>query len=130
MTATLNNPVQGGFTADVVLANLTTDGAFDDFSANTTNVTFTGNVGETVDIVINITDDSIVEGTEQFTVGLNNVVPGDSLVSASDIDVTAVGTVDIADNDSASIVLDDIIVDEDAGTIQVKATLLLSLIHI
>ncbi len=91
--ATLDKAVQGGVTADVVLSDGTADGA--DYTINTTAITFTGTAGETVSIDIDITDDLVVENSEDLTVSLINVA-GAGTINGSDT-----ATVTIDDNDSS-----------------------------
>ncbi|WP_166831109.1 Calx-beta domain-containing protein [Thalassoroseus pseudoceratinae] len=76
--------------------------------------------GETsATITVTITDDMIVEGTEQFFVDLSNL-------QASGRDVTiddGQGTGTITDNDSATVSIDDVTQDEDAGSMTFTVSL-------
>ncbi|MCC7505904.1 MAG: T9SS type A sorting domain-containing protein, partial [Saprospiraceae bacterium] len=72
-TATLNNPVQGGFT----LPYTTNDGlattANNDYQDNDGTLTFAGTAGETFNITVLINGDLIVEANEGFTVALGAI---------------------------------------------------------
>ncbi|PIB29820.1 Calx-beta domain-containing protein [Maribacter sp. 4G9] len=79
----------------------------------TGTLNFSGAAGQTVNIPIDITDDAIIEGTENLTVTINSV--SNPLVNIVDGD--AIGT--ITDNDGGSglgISVADFTVDESVGT--------------
>lgn len=107
VVATLDTVVQRGVTADVVLTRVTADGS--DFTINTTGVTFTGTAGETQNIVVDISDDLVVEDTESLT-GSLDIVSGAGSITASDT-----GTVTIEDNDVLIITIGDVTVNEGDG---------------
>ena len=116
ITATLDQQVQGGVTADVVFTNGTAGSA--DFTGTTNSISFPGGaVGETATITIDITDDLVVEDSENFEISLTNIVSAGTTNAGS-------ATVTIADNDGpATIALGDITVNEADGTVVVTATL-------
>ena len=115
VVATLDTAVQGGVAADVVLTGVTADG--DDFTVNTTGINFTGVAGESVSIVVDITDDNVVENSEDLTVSLSGITSAGTTTAGT-------GTVTIEDNDgAATITISDITVNETDGTISVTATL-------
>ena len=118
VTATIDKQVQGGVIANVLLSAGSAD-LTDDFTVNTTSISFPGAMaGESVDIVVNIENDVVVEDTEEFTVGLGTVSGAGTIVA------TDTGTVTITDNDSpATITIGDVMVNEAAGTATVTATI-------
>ena len=69
-----------------------------------------------------ITDDSIVEGSENFTVSLSGLAG-----TTANVDITDTGTVTITDNDTAAppaiLTVADVTVNENAGTAEVEVTL-------
>ncbi|NKI33327.1 Calx-beta domain-containing protein [Croceivirga thetidis] len=96
-TATVNvlltGNVQGGFTIDFDSADNTAIAGLD-YTAVSGTLTFVGNNGEIQPIVIPITDDNVIEPTEQFLIDLSNLSTG--LIGIND----AQATVDIIDNDN------------------------------
>ena len=89
-----------------------------DFTAIVGNsLSFLGNHGETKTIDIAISDDSLVEASETYTVELSNVLPNIALIN----DASGLGTIN--DNDSATIVVEDVSVDESENSFAVKLTL-------
>ncbi|WP_170114188.1 Calx-beta domain-containing protein, partial [Kangiella spongicola] len=115
-TVTLTGDVQGGVTVDFATADDTAL-AGSDYVANSNTLTFAGTNGETQTISVDITNDSLVEATESFFVNLSNV--NNAVVTLSD--AQGVGT--ITDNDSASLAIDDVTVNEAAGTAEFTVTL-------
>ena len=98
LTATLTNPVQGGFVLNASTVNGTAVFGPDYTGFTDTAVaTFAGTVGETQIISISITDDMIGEEIESFTVTLSSV--GSTTTGAS-IDITDTATVTITDDDA------------------------------
>ncbi len=69
-TATLNNPVQGGFMLAYTTNNGTATTADNDYTDNDGSLSFTGTAGETKTITVNTTADNKVELDETFTVAL------------------------------------------------------------
>jgi gliding motility-associated-like protein len=84
-------------------------------------VTFAGTANETQDVTLNVSDDSIVEADETFTVSLGNIVP--VTVAASDIDDSDGATVTIQNEDSATVTIADVSVNEDTGVATMTLTL-------
>ncbi|HZV70817.1 MAG TPA: Calx-beta domain-containing protein [Saprospiraceae bacterium] len=72
-TATLNNPVQGGFTVAYTTNNGTATTADLDYTDNDGSLVFTGTAGETKTITVVTTVDNKVELDETFTVALGAV---------------------------------------------------------
>ncbi|WP_345012384.1 Calx-beta domain-containing protein, partial [Christiangramia aestuarii] len=115
--------INGGATAqeDIVLSFTTTDGSAgaSDYTAQST-VSYTITKGtSSVNIPVDVLGDAISEPTEDFTGEI-------SITNANGQDVslnTATATSTINDNDSASIAINDVSVDEDAGTAVFTVTL-------
>ena len=98
ITATLDNPVQGGFVLNITTADGTAVATSDYTSfADAAGATFTGTAGETQTIAIPITDDMVGESTEAFTVTLTSV-SGTS--SGADITTTDTVTITVIDDDA------------------------------
>ena len=112
---TLNNAVMGGFGVTAATANGTATSDVD-FDSASVILNFTGTAGETQTLTVPITDDSIVEGGENFTVSLSG------LTGATNIDITDTGTVTITDNDAAVLTVEDVTVNEN-GTAAVGVRL-------
>ena len=92
-TVTLDSAVPGGLTVTPSFTNGTaTEGT--DYDGNTAALSFTGTANETKTFTVSTTEDTQVEGTETFTVGLS--------VSGTTYDVTATdtGTGTINDDDT------------------------------
>ncbi len=118
VTATLDNGVQGGFSVDVSTADGTATTADSDYTAVTgETLIFTGNAGETQTFTITPTVDTKVEADETLTVSQSN------LSTALVVDITDGATVTITNDDTATISLADVSVNEDDGTINAIATL-------
>ncbi|WP_319950298.1 Calx-beta domain-containing protein, partial [Klebsiella pneumoniae] len=83
----------------------------------TTTVTATIPAGQTtVDVTIPITDDTIGEPTEDFTVN-------GSVVSGNTSNATDSGTVTITDNDTPAFTVGDVTVAEDNGSASVPVSI-------
>ncbi|MBK7428217.1 MAG: HYR domain-containing protein [Saprospiraceae bacterium] len=99
--ASLNNPVQGGFT----IAYNTNDGSAQiidsDYSDNDNSIIFTGTAGESHDITVVVNDDNKVEINETFTVSLGAISGAPAGVSSAGSPQT--GT--ILNDDSAVVTL-------------------------
>ena len=119
VTATLQVGVPSGFSLTSETANGTAVAASDYTANESSDITvFAGTAGETQEFTVLITDDTIVEATETFSLSL-------SLHSGTTglLDLTDTATLTINDNDTATITLGDETVAEDAGTVTVTATL-------
>ena len=119
VTATLDVAVPSGFSLTSDTANGTAAAGSDYTENEGSDITvFAGTAGETQEFTVLITDDTIVEATETFSLSL-------SLHSGTTglLDLTDTATVTINDNDTATITLGDETVAEDAGTVTVTATL-------
>lgn len=90
-TVTLDNAVQEGFSVSFTTADDTATSG-QDFTATSGSLSFAGTVGETQTIEVAITDDTIFDPNETFTVTLSAPTSGVTLS-----DATAIGT--ITDND-------------------------------
>ena len=115
-TVTLTGDVQGGVSFDYT----TNDGsatAGSDYTATSGTDTFAGTDGETIVISVPITDDVLVEGTEDFTFDLSNLTTGGVTFS----DDQGLGTIN--DNDNAEVTVNDVTVNEGAGTATFTITL-------
>ena len=120
VTATLDNAVQGGFTVMALIAAGGTATAGSDYTTTTTMLTFAGAANETETFTVAVTDDSVVEGDETFTVSLSTLAG-----TTASVVITDTATVTITDNDTATVTLGDATVAEDfaSGMVTVTATL-------
>ncbi len=111
----LDNPVQGGFSVNATTAD---DSAVspEDYSAASTTLTFVGTAGEVQSFTLQIESDLIVEANESVSISLTGEVN-------SQIDVSDTGTLTILDDDGASLTIEDVFVDENAGTATIQVTL-------
>ena len=75
-TATLNNPVQGGFSVAYTTNNGTATTADADYTDNDGSLSFTGTAGETKTITVLVNGDTKVELDETFTVALGAITGG------------------------------------------------------
>ncbi|WP_185783039.1 gliding motility-associated C-terminal domain-containing protein, partial [Croceivirga lutea] len=124
-TATINvlltGNVQGGVTVDYTTTDNTAEEA-SDYTLTTGTLTFVGTDGEIQPITVPITDDDIIEATEQFFVDLSNLVTNTPITITDNQ-----ATVDILDNDNipgvTGITINDITVNEESGTATLTATL-------
>ena len=64
-------------------------------------------------VSVPITDDNIVEATETFTASLSTA----TALGGRSVDLTDTGTGTITDNDTATFTIDDVTVNEAAGTL-------------
>ncbi|HAK77507.1 MAG TPA: hypothetical protein DCM71_11495, partial [Runella sp.] len=72
-TATLNNPVQDGFTVAYTTADGTALVSDNDYSAKTGSLTFLGNANEAHQIVVTTNGDLKIENNETFTLALGAI---------------------------------------------------------
>ena len=103
-TVTLTGTVQGGFTIDYQTADASAV-AGSDYTSGSNTLTFAGTDAESHTVSIVTTDDNYLEAIENFVLNLNNIT--NALVI---YDSQATGT--IQDNDTASLTVLDITVDE------------------
>jgi len=75
-TATLNNPVQGGFSVAYTTNNGTATTADADYTDNDGSLSFTGTAGETKTITVLVNGDTKVELDETFTEALGAITGG------------------------------------------------------
>ena len=118
-TATLDKDIPSGVVINYSFTDgsATGGGANPDFDSTAGSISFTGTAGEVQTINVPITDDSIVEGVEDFSVSLTS--SDNPLV---DFNTTpATGTIN--DNDAASVTIADQSVLEGDGTVDVNVTL-------
>ena len=88
-----------------------------DYTASTGTVTFAAGTGGTQTFTVPILDDSVVEGSESFTV---NLTPQLASQVAAGSDLSALGT--ISDNDANTFSIGDVTVNESAGTMTFTVT--------
>ncbi|WP_237487955.1 Calx-beta domain-containing protein [Hufsiella arboris] len=115
---TLNAAVAGSFTVDYKTVDGTAK-AGSDYTAKTATLTFPANsaAGSKQSFTVDITDDNVVESSENFTAEISNVSGG--LVTIG----TGTATATITDNDAANISIADLTVDEADVKAVVKVTL-------
>ncbi len=122
ITATLSNPVQGGFALDVFTTDGTATTSDSDYSSTAgSTLTFAGTVGETQTLSLGGIGDTKVEGNETFTISMTNL--GFLSVDSNDIDITDIATYTILNDDSATVTIADVSGNENGGSITVTATL-------
>ena len=119
---TVDAAVEGGFTVDASLTDITTESG-DTVSVSPQTLTFVGGAGEVQTVTLEIVDDAIVELAETLEISLDNLAT--TTAPAGAIDITSVGTVTISEDadDTAAVTVDSVTVNEDAGTITVNVTL-------
>ena len=115
-TVTLSAAVQGGLTVTPGFTDVTTDKS-EDYTENTTALTFTGTKDESKTFTVATTEDTVVEGDETFTVTLA-VTGAPSGISGP----SATGTVTDDDNPTLTLVVEPSIVAETAGATEVTVT--------
>ncbi|MDC6351782.1 Calx-beta domain-containing protein, partial [Zeaxanthinibacter sp. PT1] len=116
-TITLVGEVSGGFTVDYNTVNATAVAPADYTTLPLTSQFFNGNHAETKTLIVDINDDNIVEMTEGYTVQLSNLSTTAIMINDDE------GVATIMDNDSATISISDIDVDEAAGFANVQVIL-------
>ena len=98
--ATLDNPVQNGFTLKVSTVDGTAVGASDFTALSDYSIFFTGTASETKSIMINITDDMVGEEIEIFTVVQSSISVVRGADIRNDIIITDTATITITDDDA------------------------------
>ncbi|WP_252946619.1 Calx-beta domain-containing protein [Roseivirga pacifica] len=110
LTATLDNPVQGGFTVEVITVDGTATVANSDYTALVgQSLTFAGTAGETETFTVTPGLDAIVEANETFKVSMTNLSATTLAVGISDE-----ATVTITNDDAATFAIDDVTKNENA----------------
>jgi VCBS repeat-containing protein len=111
-TVSLDKPFDIPVTLNVSYGGGTATGGGADYDSGTDQVTFAAGSTAAQTVTVAINDDNIVEATETFLAGLSSATAlGDRNVDLSD---TATGT--ITDNDTATFAINDVTVNEGAGT--------------
>ena len=115
-TVALTGTTSTDFTVNFASANGT---ALDpsDYDALSGTLSFNGTHGETQTIVVTINDDTIVESTENYTIGLSALSTTEIVIN----DASGLGT--ILDDDAATISINDIDVNENVGTVNLQIVL-------
>tara|TARA_R110002111_G_scaffold257026_1_gene324949 strand:- start:92664 stop:99785 length:7122 start_codon:yes stop_codon:yes gene_type:complete len=117
LTVSLDQPLETIVSVDFVTADQSSTNP-DDYLSTSGTLTFTpGEQSKT--IPVSITDDSIVEMDKTFLVDLRNLISDNPnvIIGSSQAEVT------IHDDDQASVSIDDVIVDETAGTASLTISL-------
>ncbi|HPR26300.1 Calx-beta domain-containing protein, partial [Lentimicrobium sp.] len=117
-TVTLNRAVQTAFTVDFATSDVTAL-AGSDYTTVTSTLNFGGANPLVQTISIPITDDIYDEPTEALTGTISNLNAGGQSVTIA----TATATGTILDNDAASLAINDVTVNESAGTATFTVTL-------
>ncbi|QDU15104.1 Calx-beta domain protein [Gimesia maris] len=117
-TVTLNQDVDSAVSVDWSTADDSAVQALD-YQSNSGTLNFSGNAGETKTITIILTQDTEIESLEQFVVSLSNAQSSGQSITIAD----AQGIATITDDDSASLAINDITVNEGAGTATFTVTL-------
>src|SRR5207249_2579406 len=112
-TVSLANPIDTPAKVNVSYANVSTGAT--DFDHATDAVTFAANSTTSQTVTVAITNDTLVEATETFTASLTLDATTPLTGHAKDLSDTGTGT--ITDNDSATFTINDVTVNESAGTL-------------
>lgn len=119
VTATLDNAVQGGFSMIANRIDLTARMDSNDYGPRRSeSLTFEGIAGETKTFLVTPRTDDMVEEDETVEIAPSNL-SGTSLP----VTITDSGIVTILNDDSTSIIIEDVSGNEDDGAITMKATL-------
>tara|TARA_R110002111_G_scaffold144910_2_gene211248 strand:+ start:60150 stop:84038 length:23889 start_codon:yes stop_codon:yes gene_type:complete len=117
ITVSLDNPVYTSVTVDYATASQSAD-PIDDYLTKSGTLTFDpGEQSKT--ITVSIVDSALVEGDEIFLVNLANLQSASTEVYLAD----SQGEVTIHDDEQATLSIDDLQVNEDAGTATLTVTL-------
>ncbi|QDV50075.1 Calx-beta domain-containing protein [Gimesia fumaroli] len=118
LTVSLDNPVDTSISVDYTTADGSATSSSSDYQSTTGTLTF--NPLETSKtITVSINDENLVELDETFFVNLLNLQSNDANVVLTDNQ----GSITIRNNDQASVSINDISVDEDAGTAMLTVSL-------
>ncbi|MFH1120176.1 MAG: Calx-beta domain-containing protein, partial [Bacteroidota bacterium] len=118
-TVTLNRSVQTAFTVDFATSDNTALAGSDYTAVPTTTLNFGAGNPLVQTVTVSITNDTYVEPTETLTGTISNLNAGGQNVTIA----TATATGTILDNESASVAIDDVTVDEADGTATFTVTL-------
>lgn len=122
LTATLDNPVDGGFMVNINFTDNTATTADSDYTVkNPLVLTFAGTTGETQTFTITPIADSKLEDDERLFIGLSNLIA--TTVDGSNVSTSDGAEVTILNDDTASVTIADVSGNEDDGTITLTATL-------
>ena len=105
ITATLDNPVDGGFSVDVSTSDGTATAGVDYFAVSSQTLTFTGTANETKTFTVTPKVDSNPEPNETVNVSMSNI--GATGIAASKFDITDVAVLTIIDDDVSQISVSD-----------------------
>jgi hypothetical protein len=117
-TITLDQPTATEMTVEVIVGHITTDDG--DLTPVTQNITIPAG-SDSVEFTVDNTDDNLAEGNESYQVELSGTTTGGGFETIS-VDTTPVNTT-IVDNDVLSISVDDVTVNESAGTLTFTVSL-------
>lgn len=120
-TVSVSNPVDIDVDVDVSYGGGTAIGSGSDYESTTDTVTFTAGSLTPQLVTVAIVDDNIVELTEAFSASLG--ISSGTPTGARSIDVTDGGTGTITDNDTATFAIEDLSVDESAGSMTFAVSL-------
>ena len=115
-TITLNRSVQNVISVDFETADRTAIAGSDYTAVSTTTLNFGAANANTQTVTVLLTNDDIVEPSETITGRLSNLVKNSQDVSLTGGGVSTDATGTITDNDLATLAIDDISVNESAGT--------------
>ena len=102
LTATLDNPVEGGFSVDVNTIDGTATVANSDYTSLADHtLIFAGTAGEAYTFNVSLTSDNKVESNESLTVTLSNLV---ATVSTSDVIITDQAVIAIINDDNLPVI--------------------------
>ena len=111
-TVSLSNPIDIDVDVDVSYGSGSATGGGVDYDDSVDTVTFLANTTTPQTVTVSINNDGLVEATETFVASLSTTTNlGGRNVNFVD---TGVGTIN--DNDSATLLIDDVSVNENAGT--------------
>ncbi|MEP4831711.1 MAG: Calx-beta domain-containing protein [Cyclobacteriaceae bacterium] len=112
-TVSMSAPVDEAVSVYATSGNVEASAGTDFTSVNNSQITFSAGSNTDKTVSVSITDNTIVEAIETFTITLNNIEPASGKnVTFVNGETTAVGIGTINDNDSATITLDDVSADE------------------
>ncbi|MEP4533632.1 MAG: Calx-beta domain-containing protein [Cyclobacteriaceae bacterium] len=112
-TVSMSAPVDEAVSVYATSGNVEASAGTDFTSVNNSQITFSAGSNTDKTVSVSITDNTIVEAIETFTITLNNIEPASGKnVTFVNGETTAVGIGTINDDDSATITLDDVSADE------------------